>query len=363
MSPGINLFYGMNGQGKTNILEAIEILSTTRSGRAFRENELIRHGCDEAWVGGKFEKKSLDFDIEICYRNDRRKACRKNDKPVSADSVFGMVNIVKFFPDDVEIIRGSPQVRRKYADMEISITDGVFYSAYKDYVRIIENRNRFLKKLFELREGTAEYSGTMNALESYDSLIPGIAYSVAKGRAAFLKQISRYATPLHREFSGGGEEIGVKYMFSDFENGLEFENITEDEYKNRLTFLLKKNLKSDIIKGHTGAGPHRDDIEFLINGSSARSFGSTGQIRTLAISLKMAQIEYVFDKTSDHPVLLIDDLTSEFDTQRLFKIVSSISNRIQVLITCTNQKLFLDSWSPAEMAQFEVDSGNVEKKK
>lgn len=352
----------MNGQGKTNLLEAVEILSTTRSGRAFRENELIAHGSGEAYIGGKFEKNGLDFDIDITCRADRRKSCRKNGKPVTADAVFGTVNVVKFFPDDVEIIKGSPAARRRYADMETSLTDRAFFGAYKDYVKTIDSRNRFLRKLAELKEGCQEYRETMHAVESYDSLIPSLAFSVVRGRQLFIEQIAKYATPLHREFSGGAEEIGVKYIFSDFENDPESRNITETEYVDKLTFLLKSKLKSDIIKGHTGSGPHRDDIEFLINGSGARSFGSTGQVKTLAVSLKLAQIEYVFNRTSDNPVLLIDDLTSEFDADRLLRIVERISGRVQALITCTNQKLFLDSWPSGDIARFEVSAGTVEKR-
>lgn len=359
LSPGINLFFGANGQGKTNILESIEILSTTRSQRASRESELVAYDGDAAGIHGKFMKNGLDFDIDINIFKDRRRSCMKNGKPATADSVFGSVNVVKFFPDDVEIIKGPPAGRRRYADMEISLTDRAYYHDYKSYTKAIDSRNRLLKALAELAPGSLERARTLSAIESYDEVIPGLAYSIYAGRMRFLNDISESSARMHSLISSGAESSAMGYVLEGFENPSLKTVLTDSEFKENLTNLLKKNLKNDTIKGFTGAGPHRDDIEFFIDGRSARSFGSTGQVKTLAMSLKLAQIDYVFKKTGDHPVLLIDDLTSEFDTERLFNIINNISRDIQAMVTSTNQRMFVEAFRDSGAAFFEVSSGGV----
>jgi len=361
LSPGINLFYGMNGQGKTNILESIEILSTTRSQRASRESELVRHEAEDANISGKFQKNGLDFEILINLHKNKRKTCVKNGKPASADAVFGSVNVVKFFPDDVEIIKGAPQLRRKYIDMEISLTDRLYYQDYKNYTKLIEARNQVLKAVSDYRPQSVEYADAMNTIASYDELIPGYAYSIYSGRMRFINEIGEAANRTHLNISSGSEETSMRYLQNNFENDYEQKVLSGSEFKEKLIFLLKKNLKNDILKRLTGTGPHRDDIEFLINGTSARSYGSTGQVKTLAVSLKLAQIEYVYKKVNDYPALLIDDLTSEFDTERLFNIINSISNDIQVMVTSTNQKIFIDAFKEREASYFEIAGGDLRK--
>jgi len=359
LSPGINLFYGMNGQGKTNILESVEILSTTRSDRAFRESELINHSQDFASVEGKFLKNTLDFDISINFFRNKKKSCIKNGKATTADNIFGAVNVVKFFPDDIEIIKGPPSVRRKYIDMEISLTDRLYYSNYKNYIKIIDARNALLKKVSDYPESSREYFDLLHMIKSYDELMPAVAYNIYAGRINFLNDIFAGASGTHRMISSNSEQPGVRYLSSMYENIQESMVLTENLFKERLTFLLKKNLKNDIIRKLTTVGPHRDDIEFLIDGKAAKNFGSTGQIKTLAVSLKLAQIDYIFDKINDYPVLLIDDLTSEFDAERLFNIAASISRNIQVIISSTNQKVFMDALRGPDIRYFEVHDGGI----
>jgi len=361
LSPGINLFYGMNGQGKTNILESIEILSTTRSQRASKESELVRHEASDANISGKFQKNGLDFEILINLHKDKRKTCMKNGKAASADSVFGSVNVVKFFPDDVEIIKGPPLLRRRYADMEISLTDRLYYQDYKNYTKLIDARNRVLKAISDYRPQSVEYADAMNTIVSYDELIPGYAYSIYAGRMRFISEISEAANRTHLNISSGAEKISMRYVQNNFENDYEQRVLSGPEFKEKLIFLLKKNLKNDILRKLTGIGPHRDDIEFLISGTSARSYGSTGQVKTLALSLKLAQIEYVYKKVNDYPALLIDDLTSEFDTERLFNIINGISGDIQVMVTSTNQRVFIDAFSGREAEYFEIANGDLRK--
>ncbi|HOD40958.1 MAG TPA: DNA replication/repair protein RecF [Candidatus Wallbacteria bacterium] len=359
LSPGINLFYGMNGQGKTNILESVEILSTTRSDRAFKEAELVNHNEESALVSGRFLKNSLDFDISVNYYKNRKKTCVKNGKNTTADSIFGSVNIVKFFPKDAEIITGAPANRRRYADMEISLTDRAYYTNYKNYIKLIESRNAVLKQMSELQERDFKYGELMDLIESYDELLPDAAYGVYRGRLDFLKEIALYADRTHRSISSNREKLDILYHCSVNENTDKSMNLTENLFKQRLIFLLKKNLKNDIIRKLTTVGPHKDDIEFLINGTPAKNFGSTGQIKTLAVSLKLAQIDYVFNKTGDYPVLLIDDMTSEFDAERLFNIIKSISADMQVLISSTDNEIFKTAFGGQGINYFKVSGGAV----
>ncbi|MEZ7892905.1 MAG: DNA replication/repair protein RecF [Candidatus Wallbacteria bacterium] len=362
LSPGINLFYGMNGQGKTNILESVEILSTTKSEKASKEIELINHDADFGSVSGKFYKNNLDFEIDILLSRQKRKTCVKNGKNTTPDSVFGSVNIVKFFPDDIEIIKGGPQSRRRYMDMEISLIDRVYYNNYKNYIKIIETRNQLLKKASDsfYSQNSSDYKKIMTMIESYDELLPPIAYMIYSNRVKFLNEIYPIANKMHRLISADAEDIEIKYNDSANENISEFIELSQTEYMDRLIFLLKNNLKNDIIKGHTGAGPHKDDITFLINKNSAKLYGSTGQVKTLAISLKLAQIEYIYKKLNDYPVLLIDDLTSEFDRERLFNIISNISDKIQAMVTCTNHNIFMEAGGGLDIRYFKVKNGGIE---
>ncbi len=359
LSPGINLFYGMNGQGKTNILESIEILSTTRSQRAFKEAELVNHAADSALVHGSFLKNDLDFEISVNYFKNKKKTCVKNGKNTTADAIFGSVNIVKFFPKDVEIICGAPACRRRYADMEISLTDRHYYNNYKNYIKLIESRNAVLKSISEISEHDRKYLELLNLIESYDELLPDIAYKVYRGRMEFIKEISIYANRSHQMISSNEEKLDMRYRCCLSENIDKSIDLNENLFKSRLIFLLKKNLKNDIIRRLTNIGPHKDDIEFLINEKPARIFGSTGQIKTLAVSLKLAQIDYVFNKIGDYPVLLIDDLTSEFDSRRLFNIIGSISKEIQTIVTSTDHEIFKTAFSAANIKYFQVSGGGI----
>jgi len=357
LSPGINLFYGMNGQGKTNILESVEILSTTRSQRAFKESELINHNAESASIRGNFLKNDLDFEIAVNYYKNKKKTCVKNGKNTTADSIFGSVNIVKFFPEDSEIINGAPAGRRRYVDMEISLIDRSYYNSYKNYIKLIESRNAILKNISELSTYDSKYLEFLNLIESYDELIPDAAYRIYKGRMEFIKEMSIYAERSHQMISSQEEKLDIRYLSSIGENIDKSMYLNENLFKTELTFLLKKNLKNDIIRKLTNVGPHKDDIEFLINGRQAKNFGSTGQIKTLTMSLKLAQIDYVFNKTGDYPALLIDDLTSEFDSRRLFNIVKNISKDIQTIVTSTDHEIFKKAFKETDVNYFKVSGG------
>ncbi len=360
LSPGINLFYGMNGQGKTNILEAVEILSTTRSERAFKEAELVNHGQESASVAGSFLKNGLDFEISVNLHRNRKKTCVRNGKTATADSIFGSVNIVKFFPRDVEIVNGAPAVRRRYADMEISLSDRLYYNNYKNYVKLIDSRNAVLREISDMSPGDARYGELLNLVDSYDGLLPDAAYKIYRGRLDFLNEISLYADRSHQLISSDLEKLDVRYICSVDESPDKSTVLNENLFKERLIFLLKKNLKNDIIRKLTSVGPHKDDIEFLINEKPAKNFGSTGQIKTLTVSLKLAQIDYIFNKLGDYPVLLIDDLTSEFDAGRLFNIVKSISRDIQVIVTSTDNGIFKAAFGGGDAVRyFEVSGGSA----
>ncbi len=359
LSPGINLFYGMNGQGKTNILESIEILSTTRSQRAFKEAELINYAADSALIHGIFLKNDLDFEIAVNYFKNKKKTCVKNGKNTTADTIFGSVNIVKFFPKDIEIVSGAPAVRRRYADMEISLTDRRYYDNYKNYIKLIESRNAVLKNISEISEYDRKYLDLLNLIESYDELLPDIAYKVYRGRMEFIKDVSIYANRSHQLISSNEEKLDMRYSCCLCENTDKSTDLNENLFKSRLIFLLKKNLKNDIMRRLTNIGPHKDDIEFLINEKPAKIFGSTGQIKTLAVSLKLAQIDYVFNKTGDYPVLLIDDLTSEFDSKRLFNIIGNISKEIQTIVTSTDHQIFKAAFCAADINYFQVSGGTL----
>lgn len=360
LTQGMNIFFGQNAQGKTNILEAIEILSTTCSSRTRSDTELIKYNYDFSKIKGIFQKKDINFEIEINYFKNKKKLCIVNDKKSTFDSIFGKVNIVKFFPNDVEIITGSPAIKRRFLDMEISLIDRNYYENYKNYLKIISERNKILNKLSEINSNTNEYYDLLNLIDVYDNLLPDIAYKIYIQRVNFLNKILNYAKQHYKSITSNNYEfIDAKYK-SFIVNDNNIDNIVDcNAFKQEYTFLLKKTLKNDIIKKFTSLGPHKDDVIFLVNGMPAKAFASTGQIKTFILAIKIAQIDYIFEIIKEFPIFLIDDLTSELDYERICNIINNLSNKMQIIITSTNVIIKNIANLNQNIKTFKVIDGNI----
>ncbi len=345
----INLIYGDNAQGKTNILEAVYMASTTRSHRGARDEELIRiEDFYEDQSGGSekdahikliIQKEFTSDRIDIHLKKNRAKGIAVNGVPIRrASDIFGILQVVFFYPEDLDIIRRGPNVRRQFMDMDLSRIDSIYLNNLIDYNKILESRNKLLKEMtFRKRPGDEE------TLEILDEQLIKYGGLVIKSRVGYIRDINIYTSAIHKDISGGKEELKIIYQPSSDE-----ENFMES---------LSSSKDRDKKTGMTNTGPHRDDFTFLVNGKDVKRFGSQGQKRTAALSLKLAQIDITKKMTGEMPVLLLDDVLSELDTLRQDYLLKRIGD-MQTLITCTGEDERIRSRLPVDKV-FKVVSGEV----
>ena len=316
-----NIFYGDNAQGKTNILEAVYISGTTKSHRGAKDRELIRFGQDESHIEAIVEKNGIDYQLDMHLKKNSPKGIAINKMPIrKASELFGIVNFVFFSPEDLNIIKNGPSERRRFIDMELSQLDRVYLSNLTNYNRIVNQRNHLLKSI--------GIGGELNdTLEVWDMQLIQYGDKIIERRKEFLDRVNEIISSIHKKLTGDREEIQVIYEPS---NG----NLTLEQ-------ALQKNRERDIRIKSTSAGPHRDDICFMVGGLDIRRYGSQGQQRTAALSLKLSEIELVKQAAKDTPVLLLDDVLSELDKHRQNYLLDSI-NDIQTLITCTGVEDFVN---------------------
>jgi len=370
LAPGRLLFAGDNAQGKSNLLEAVHMLSSSKSVRASTDVEMIGWALDEsgdqpfARLQADVERKGQDVQLEALVVGQ---ATRLNEASTRAGKRFrvnsiarraidfvGQLRSVLFTADDLEIISGAPSVRRAYLDTALSQLDRAYYGAMQRYTRILQQRNASLKRI---REGL----GGPDELLLWDDSYVNEGSQLIAARQARLRRLAELATESQRDLSGSANEsLSVTY-----------EPQLGDEWKRLLTpdapltavrqlfsTALTSQRRRDIAAGLSLVGPHRDDFSILLNGVSAASFGSRAQIRTAALSLRLAEAHLLAGDNSDPPVLLLDDIVSELDEGRRAAVLSSVEGFDQVWFTSTNI-----AWLPADFVAtcrvFEVRSGAV----
>lgn len=336
-SRGTNLFYGDNAQGKTNILEAIYFCGTTRSHRTSRDRELIRFDADEAHLRMEMTKKDIDYRIDMHLKKARAKGIAINGIAIrKAQELIGLGHFVFFSPEDLGIIKNGPSERRRFLDMELCQLDQIYVSSLADYNKVLLQRNKLLKDLsFRPQD--------IDTLDVWDEQLVRYGSSLIRSREKFVEKLSEIILPIHEKLSGGREKICVGYE----------KNVSADEFARTLAAGRDK----DLYLKSTETGPHRDDLSFTVNGIDIRHFGSQGQQRSAALSLKLAEIELVKEATGDIPVLLLDDVLSELDTNRQHYLLDSIGE-IQTFITCTGLEEYENS--PVQIDRiFHVDNGSV----
>ena len=336
-SRGTNLFYGDNAQGKTNILEAIYFCGTTRSHRTSRDRELIRFDADEAHLRMEMTKKDIDYRIDMHLKKARAKGIAINGIAIrKAQELIGLGHFVFFSPEDLGIIKNGPSERRRFLDMELCQLDQIYVSSLADYNKVLLQRNKLLKDLsFRPQD--------IDTLDIWDEQLVRYGSSLIRSREKFVEKLSEIILPIHEKLSGGREKIFVGYE----------KNVSADEFARTLAAGRDK----DLYLKSTETGPHRDDLSFTVNGIDIRHFGSQGQQRSAALSLKLAEIELVNEATGDIPILLLDDVLSELDTNRQHYLLDSIGE-IQTFITCTGLEEYENS--PVQIDRiFHVDNGSV----
>ena len=332
-----NIFSGDNAQGKTNILESIYMGSTSKSHRSAKDREIIKFNEEESHIEMILEKNDIELCIDMHLKKNSPKGIAINKIPIRrATELFGTINTVFFSPEDLNIIKNGPAERRRFIDLELSQLDKIYLNDLSNYNRIINQRNKLLKDSFE-------NNNLLETLEIWDIQLVKYGNKVIKRREKFIEELNDIIKSIHSSLSGGKEILKINYEKSTGHYSLEK--------------CLEKNKKRDIKMKSTSIGPHRDDICFLINDIDIRKYGSQGQQRTAALSLKMAEIELVKKIIKDTPILLLDDVLSELDKNRQTYLLENIRN-IQTLITCTGVDEFVKNRFHIDKV-FCVENGNI----
>lgn len=334
-----NIFYGDNAQGKTNILEAIYLSGTTKSHKGSKDRDMILFGEEEAHLRTFIRKSEMDYKIDIHLKKNKAKGIAINGVPIRrASELFGIANFVFFSPEDLSIIKQGPAERRRFLDMELCQLDKIYLHNLANYNKIVAQRNKLLKDLVFRKD-------LEDTLDIWDLQLAEYGKKVIQGRETFVKQLNQIISEIHEKLSGGREKLSVFY-----EKNCSKEALYEE---------LQKNRERDIRLKTTSAGPHRDDLLFSVDSVDIRKFGSQGQQRTAALSLKLSEIELVKKIIHDTPILLLDDVLSELDHNRQNYLLNSIHD-IQTMITCTGLDEFVNHRFSINKV-FKVVEGTVSK--
>lgn len=335
LEKNINIFYGQNAQGKTNIIESIFLCSLGKSFRTKKDKEMIKLNEQNALVEVEYEKSDRDGKIKIKIEIGNKKNIYLNGiKIKKLSELLGNLNIVIFTPDDINILKGGPQNRRRFLDIMISQLRPNYMHILNLYIKTMEQRNNYLRQIKEEHKDE-------NLLEIWDEKLAEYAIKIYEYRKEFIEKIIKKLDIIHKNITNGEEQIELEY-------------VTECDSKEKYLKLLKERRKLDIIKGFTTKGVHRDDFMIYINKKDIKIFGSQGQNRTAMLSLKLAELQVIYDEIGEYPILLLDDFMSELDKTRRKNFLENIEGT-QVIITGT-EKLDIEN---LEYLEYNVSNGKV----
>lgn len=334
---GTNVLYGDNAQGKTNILESVYVCSTTKSHRGSKDKEIIRFGADEAHIKMMVRRDEIPYRIDMHLKKNKAKGVAVNGVPIKkASELFGIVNVIFFSPEDLNIIKNGPVERRRFLDSELCQLDRIYLADLTNYNKILAQRNKLLKDMI--------YRPSLSdTLPVWDMQLIETGKKIIRRRKQFVDELREIVSDIHYRISGGKEELFLKYE----------PNIDDIFFEDELSRAKEKDKKLC----QTSVGPHRDDLLFSIGDVDIRKYGSQGQQRTSALSLKLSEIELVRKSISDTPVLLLDDVLSELDSSRQNYLLNNISDT-QTIITCTGLDEFVRNRFTVNRV-FEVIAGHV----
>ncbi len=334
LNPHINIFYGDNAQGKTNILEAIFINGFGKSFRTSKEKEMIKFG--EEFLETKIFYQKSDREGNIKIRIADKKLIEINGVKIKKLSeLIGKLNLVIFTPDDIQILKNGPDKRRRFLDMMIGQLRPKYVYILNLYLKTLEQRNNYLRQI-------REDNKSENMLEIWDEKLAEYAENICKYRSEFIQKLNNEIKKIHPKVTENNEKLEIKY-------------ITECNDREEYVKLLRQRRKLDIIKGYTTKGIHRDDFKCFINEKEIEVYGSQGQHRTAILSLKLAELYVIYKEIGEYPILLLDDFMSELDEKRRKSFLSYIKDT-QVIITCTD-KMELDKLN--EYKLFNVKKGKI----
>lgn len=334
-----NVLYGDNAQGKTNVLEGIYLCSTSRSHKGSRDKEMILMGQEDAHLKMIVEKNQICHKIDVHLKKKKAKGIAVDGIPVKKSSdLLGMCHVVFFSPEDLAIIQNGPEARRKFIDMELCQLDHIYLHHLTKYKHVLKQRNELLKQI------SINYK-LLDTLDIWNSQLVEYGTYVIKARTEFIEKLNGYIREIHSSLTGGKEQIELTYE----------PNVTADMFAQELAVMEKK----DLFTKTTNTGPHRDDLSFVSEQRDLRKYGSRGQQRTGALSLKLTEIQIVEEKTGEKPLLLLDDVLSELDRNRQNYLLEHIKG-IQTIITCTGLEEFVKNGVNMQKT-FEIVSGSVKR--
>lgn len=318
---GVNIIYGNNAQGKTNLLEAIYFCSIGKSMRTNKEREVIRMGTELSKVKVEIAENNLKRTIEIVFSKKSKKTIKINGLAIHRiGELMGELPCVFFSPDGLKLIKESPEDRRRFMDIAISQTSKAYFYMLGKYEKVLDQRNKLLKS-------TTNIDVIKNSVFIWNEQLAELGSKIIVARINFLNALTPFALLAHKYLTNNDENLSLSYL------GVTGEN--QEEIKNMLLKEFEKNLEKDFKLGFTSFGPHRDDIKILVNGIDIKAFGSQGQQKTTALSMKLAELEIIKNQTGKMPILLLDDVFSELDPKRRKRLLK-FCEKTQTLITCTD---------------------------
>lgn len=332
-----NVLYGDNAQGKTNILEAVFVCGTTKSHKGSKDKELIRIGREESHIRLMITKRGISHKIDMHLRKNKSKGIAIDGVPIRRSSeLMGLIHIIFFSPEDLKIIKNGPAERRRFMNLELCQLDRMYLHNLGEYNKVLNQRNKLLKQIYH-------QPSLKDTLPVWDMQLLDYGSKLIMRRKEFVAQLEKIIFQINQKLTGGKEQLFVKYE----------PDVEEEDFLNRLQQDLNKDFKTLT----TNTGPHRDDLLFFNGEIDLRKYGSQGQQRTCALSLKLAEIELVKQLIGENPILLLDDVLSELDRHRQNYLMDSLQD-IQTIVTCTGLKEFIDSRLTLDRV-FYIENGTV----
>ncbi len=342
----VNVIIGENAQGKTNVMEAIYVLAMAKSHRTSNDKELIRWDEEYAKIEGTVQKHNQSVQMQLVISKKGKKAKLNHLEQQKLSQYVGHMNVIMFAPEDLNLVKGSPQVRRRFIDMEIGQVSPVYLHELSKYQKIMQQRNHLLKQLQTKKQ-------TDNGmLEVLSMQLSEAAAKIVLKRISFIEQLEKWAQPIHTGISRGLEKLNIKYKPSvEVSDTSDLSKIIE-VYNEKFAKIKEK----EIERGTTLVGPHRDDLLFYVNDRDVQTFGSQGQQRTTALSIKLAEIELIHEEIGEYPILLLDDVLSELDDYRQSHLLNTIQGKVQTFVTTTSVD-GIDHQTLKEATLFRVKAG------
>ncbi|MCD2257158.1 DNA replication/repair protein RecF [Agrilactobacillus fermenti] len=346
---GINIFIGANAQGKTNLLEAIYVLALTRSHRTSNDKEMIQWQQDFARIDGQVMRQTGKLPLELIISKQGKRAKVNHLEQSKLSAYLGNFNVVLFAPEDLDIVKGSPATRRHFIDMEFGQMSANYLSNLSQYKLVLKQRNLYLRQLKYQQAKDLVY------LEVLSDQLAAFGAKVIKIRYQLLAQMEKFAQVIHKEITNQQETLTFQYRTLIKQHAL---TDSEETIYQEIKAIYTENQPREIEQGTTLYGPHRDDVLFFVNDQNVQAFGSQGQQRTTALSVKLAEIDLMAAQTGEYPVLLLDDVLSELDDVRQTHLLKAFQDKVQTFLTTTS----LDNVAKEiinDPKVFHIDSGMI----